>query len=717
MRRLKLRYSVCASVIAFGLPSVGWAQAAQPATATPTEAQAAPDSASGQLVDIVVTAEKRPSTQQRTPIAMTVVTGATLAANGATDINQLANIAPTVNIAQNNANTLITIRGVSSRDYTETGDPAVAVSIDNFYLQRAFALNAALFDVNRIEVLRGPQGTLYGRNATAGAVNITTNKPTDQFSLDASAEIGNYGTINTEAAVNVPLSSTLALRVAGARKVHDGYRDNAPATRGDDNDTTGVRAQLQWKPDSRFTALLTGEYTKIGGVGAVIKGVPYSDVQPDGTLAIGSVKNFALNNQGFTNIETKAVRGALSYDLGFATLSYFGGYQKSTLNRDNDQDGGLAFNYGFQQNENVSDQNHEIRIVSDPHGRFTWQGGLYYFKEVDNLLTFFQVHSTTAAPFNFYTFNYRVTSESKAVFGQVGYQLTDTLKAEAGIRYTKDKKSQVGFNIIAGTYSALDNHYDGDKVTWHAGLNWQATPRNLIYVKVDRGYKAGGYTSNSAFGPEQITAYEGGVKSRFLDNKLQVNLSGFYYDYSDLQVQQNDPATAISTIFNAGKARLFGGELESVWSVTRDAKIDLNVAYLNAKYTKFCTIVAAVCPAASNYSGNTLTQAPTWSLGGGIEQTFHIGDAKLTARAQSRYQSRSYFTILNRASEQQKAYSKTDLLLTYTPNHGPYSVTAFVRNLENSTILTDSEEAGYAGGYLLQFAPPRTYGARVSFSF
>ncbi|MFD2137008.1 TonB-dependent receptor plug domain-containing protein [Novosphingobium resinovorum] len=150
---------------------------------------------------------------------MTVATGEELSKAGVADVNAISNIAPTVNIAQNNANTMITIRGVSSRDYSETGDPAVAVSVDNFYLQRGFALNAAMFDVERIEVLRGPQGTLYGRNATAGAVNIATIKPTDDWKLDAAAEIGNYGTLNFDVGATVPVSDTLSFRFAARARL------------------------------------------------------------------------------------------------------------------------------------------------------------------------------------------------------------------------------------------------------------------------------------------------------------------------------------------------------------------------------------------------------------------------------------------------------------------------------------------------------------------
>jgi iron complex outermembrane recepter protein len=520
-----MRYQV---QVLYACASIAALCAAAPALSQAAPVRADDPVASGQdgkLPDIVVTAEKRPSIAQRTPVAMTVATGAALRANGVTDFNQLANIAPTLNIATNNANTLITIRGVSSRDYTETGDPAVAVSVDNFYLQRAFALNAALFDIDQVSVLRGPQGTLYGRNATAGAVNIVSAKPDlNRFGINASSEIGNYGEINMQAAVNVPLSPTLGLRVAGARNTHDGYRDNAPMTRGDDQDTTGARVHLLWKPDSNFSALLTGEYTRIGGVGAVIKDIPYADVKADGTLDLGDTGRWPLNNQGYTHISTKAVRGTVAYNFGFATLSYFGGFQKSSLHRDNDQDGGLFANYGFQQNEDVYDQNHEIRIASAPESRFIWQAGGYYFHEIDHLNTYFQVHSDAAPPIDAYIFSYRVTSESKAAFAQVGYKLTDELKVEAGIRYTDDKKSQVGHNRIFGDSVDLDNHYSGHKITWHAGVNYQVTPRNLIYAKADRGYKAGGYTQINTFGPETITAYEVGSKNRFFDNRLELNL-------------------------------------------------------------------------------------------------------------------------------------------------------------------------------------------------
>jgi iron complex outermembrane receptor protein len=667
--------------------------------------------------DIVVTAEKRQSTEQKTPIAMTVATGEALTQAGVTDVNSLINVAPTLSIAQNNQNTMITIRGVSSRDYTETGNPAVALSIDNFYLQNGTALNVGFFDLDRIEVLRGPQGTLYGRNATAGAINIQTAKPTDKLEGNVALQYGNKDALILEGMVNVPLSSSLKMRAAFSVHNREAFRDNGSlasnsgiVTKGGNDDVSqAARIHLLYEPDSRFSALLTGEYTHVGGVGAVIKGIPYSDVV-NGELDIGSARKWALNNQGFIDLDIKNVRAALNYDLGFATVSYFGGFRQQDIKRSNDQDGGTEFNYAFPTAGRTNTQNHELRLASNSTGPFGWQAGLYHFREQGQSLTYFQVLGA-GDPFNFYTFDYDTGSRSYAAFGQAYYEITPELKVEAGARYTEEKKTQVGYNIIAGTYTAVDAYYKGGKDTYHLGINWQATPDNLVYGKFDTGFKSGGFQNGFTFGPETIKSFEAGVKNRFFNRTLQVNLSGFLYNYTDLQVQQNDPDTAISRVFNAGKARIYGGELETNWLATPDDKVDLTVAYLHARYRDFFT-------GGVQYAGNTLPQAPDWSLSGGFSHDFHLPAGTLTARVQSRYQTKSYFSFRNFETEKQDGYTKTDLMLTYKPDADMgLELSAYVRNIENSVILTTSEEASYAGGYLVQFADPRTYGARVTYRF
>ncbi|MCX7285543.1 MAG: TonB-dependent receptor [Novosphingobium sp.] len=681
-------------------------------------AQEAANANQGALGEIVVTAEKREGTAQKTPIAMTVASGAQLISSGVTDVNGLTNIAPTLNIAQNNQNMLITIRGVSSRDYTETGNPAVALSTDNFYLQNGTALNVGFFDLERVEVLRGPQGTLYGRNATAGAINIQTAKPKDIVEGNFALEYGYKNALIAEGMFNVPLNEAFKLRAAFSVHQRDAYRDNGSlrstsglVTKGGNDDVSqAARIHLAYEPSgSPFTALVTGEYTHVGGVGAVLKGIPYSDVV-NGELKLGDDRKWELNNQGYIDLTIKNARWNFNYDAGPVTLSYFGGYRDQDLRRGNDQDGGTAQNFAFPTSGSTETQNHELRLASNLSGPFGFQTGLYYFKEQGQALTYFQVLGG-ATPFNFYTFDYDTGSRSYAAFGQAWYQVTPDLKIEAGARYTKEKKTQVGFNNIAGTVTNVNARYEGGKDTYHLGVNWQATPDNLVYAKFDSGFKAGGFQNGFTFGPETIRAYEAGIKNRFLGRSLQVNLSGFLYDYVDLQVQQNDPVTAISRIFNAGKARIYGGELETTWRASDADQLDLSVAYLHSRYTDFLT-------GGVQYAGNELPQAPAWSLSGGYSHDFQVGDGKVTARVQSRYQSRSFFSFRNINTEKQDAYSKTDLLLTYTPeSRKGLSLSAYVRNIEDSVILTTSEEAGYAGGYLVQFADPRTWGVRVNYAF
>ncbi|NBC37874.1 TonB-dependent receptor [Novosphingobium sp. FSY-8] len=681
-------------------------------------AQTAQPEATGGLTEIVVTAEKRESTAQKTPIAMTVATGAQLAQAGVSDVNGLSNIAPTLNVAQNNQNTLITIRGVSSRDYTETGNPAVAISTDNFYLQNGTALNVGFFDLDRIEVLRGPQGTLYGRNATAGAINIQTAKPKKRTEGSMTAGFGYKNALLVEGMLNTGITDNLFVR--GSFSVHqrDAYRDNGSlssansglVTRGGNDDVSqAARLHLLWEPTTNFSALVTGEYTHVGGVGAVQKGILYGNENADGTLKLGDTKSWNLNTQGFIDLTIKNIRGTLKYDLNGASITYIGGFRTQHLRRQNDQDGSTAYNYGFPTDGSTETQNHELRIASNNDSPFAWQGGLYYFREGGYALTYFQVLGG-ATPFNYYTFSYDTNAKSFAGFGQVSYKLTETLKLSAGARYTDERKSQIGFNNIAGTYSVINQHYSGSKDTYHLGLDWQATRTNLVYAKFDTGFKSGGFQNGYTYGPETIRAFEIGTKNRFLDNHLELNVDGFWYDYSSLQVQQNDPVTAISRIFNAGKARVYGIEAEASFAITPTDRIDANINWVHGRYLDFLNN-------GTQYAGNTLPQSPEWAYGGGYSHDFLLPDAKITARVQTRFQTKSYFGFENRNYQLQKAYTKTDLILSYTPLGKGFSASAYVYNVENSTILTASDEAGYAGGYLVQFADPRTYGVRLSYSF
>jgi iron complex outermembrane receptor protein len=665
----------------------------------------AQDTTAEGLEEIVVTAEKRESTEQKTPIAMSVFSSDVLEQNDVGNLADISAIAPSVSFAKEFAAAIVTIRGVSSRDATETGDPAVALNVDGFYFQRAIGLGDSIFDLERVEVLRGPQGTLYGRNATGGAMNFITAKPKKDFEASAAVSFGNYNAISTEGMLNIPLSDRVQMRASFATREHDGYRNNSPAQDGDDADAEAARLHLAFQPTDNFEGLLTAELVKLGGTGGVIAGVPLTDNPKD-----RNSEKWPLSlPSGYLDTTATSFRWNFQYHFGFADLTYLGGFRKLDYSNLLDLDGLESPALYFQQNENPKTWNHELRLSSNGDGPFLWQVGGFYFEEKNDLLTYFQSYDGSNTPANLFTFVYPdITMKSKAVFGQGTWKFTDAWSVEAGIRYTQDDKSREGYLDYGSGVLQQDASSDSSKTTYHAGLNWQLTDANLLYAKIDTGYKAGGFTDAAAYDPETITAYEIGAKNRFLDNSLQLNLSAYYYDYADQQINQFVGNQTF--IRNAGKTEIYGLELEGSWLVGARTRIDGYVGYLHAEFKEF---EIAGSEGNIDLAGNTPPQAPELSLNFGLEHTFEVGDGGLTARFQTHYEDSSYFTFFNTKAESQDSYTRSDLLLTYAPADEKWSVQGYVRNIEDEDVLTMASAQPLFGTYVFQFAEPRTYGVRL----
>ncbi|AOR79227.1 TonB-dependent receptor [Novosphingobium resinovorum] len=708
--------------------------------ASAQSAEASADTGTG-LGDIVVTAEKRPTLLQKTPLAISVIDAEAIKANGVGNLQDLAGVAPGFNFSNNGAQTILTVRGVSSRDTSEIGDPAVALSIDGIYFQRALGLNATMFDVERIEVLRGPQGTLLGRNSTGGSINIVSAKPVDHFEANVSGEIGNYDTFITQGMVNLPVTDTLQVRAAFQTRDHSGYRNNPVGRDGDDERSKAARLSVLFKPTDRLTIDLIGEYSHLGGVGPVRQGitpVTGADGEPDITVKPpipGDGKSWSQTDGAYVKGDTYFLRWNADYDLDFATVTYLGGYRNLDYTRnalDEPVYGSNRQNMTFFQHEKPVTWNHEVRLTSQLDGPFRFQVGGFYFREKNSVDAQFRDYPGKNAVIGDYVLLARyyypdTVTTSRAVFGQAAYKLTDQLEVEGGIRYTHDKKHR------SGSYTSTDgdayletgaiNYESGDQygrssdkvTTYHAGLNYQFTPQNMAYFKFDTGFKSGGFTDNSAYGPEKITSYEIGLKNRFFGGTLQVNVDAFWYDYKDQQVSQfiiRDDGFSSIDVYNAGKSRYKGVEADVTWLATPADHFDAYVAYVHAEYTDF-----AVADGDGNLqlAGNVPPQAPRWSANFGYSHDFDLGFGTLTARAQTHIESKSYFSFYNWDSEKQSGYTKSDLMLTYKPADKAWSVEAYVRNLEDKLILTGTGPASTQIAY--QYAAPRTYGIRASFDF
>jgi len=690
------------------------------------EDAAAPTSAT--LAEVVVTAQHRTENVQKIPLSITAIGGENLAKAGVSSADGLSNLVPSVHIATDpGGSTQIAIRGIGSTQVDEEGDPAAAFHLDGVYLARAQSFSTAFFDIDRVEVLRGPQGTLYGRNATAGSINVIPNKPVDHFEGAAAVDVGDYSTINTFGMINAPLTDTLAVRTAFQTQKHDAYANNSPGADTMDADSQAARLQVLWRPTSNFSWLVGVDYGHQGGAGGGFRG----SARP--LPIVGDPYAYPLTIDSKLNHVDQGIKSQIDWDFGLAQLTYIASYRRET--QDDLQQisrSGLTLDGRFRQHQT----SHEVRLAKNTE-RLKWVVGAYYFDEWNSA----DLRLPLGGPFLVFSKPDAVDT-SKAVFGQATYSVLDNLRLTAGIRYTRDHKATTD----GLTYLLMP---DGNKVTvavnneggtfsdisWKAGIDYDLSPNSLLYVTTGTGYKAGGYFDGgvpNTYDPEHLYSIEAGSKNRFFDKRVQVNLSAYHYNYKNFQVSSarllgGQPS---SITVNAQKATVYGVELESIFLVTPDDRIDLSANYTHGKYDKFYLPggdafsnigrpAGTLVPA--DYSGNTLAHAPKWTFTAGYGHTWTVASgATIEAHVQTHYESNQDLDYHNFAVTHIGSYTRTDANLTYTAAGGKWSVMAYVRNLEDKAVLilatpdSQTPNPNVGDGAL---APPRTYGVRISAKF
>jgi iron complex outermembrane receptor protein len=724
--------------------------------ATPARAEDAtsqPDS--GLLQEVVVTAEKRETTASKTPIAMDVFSATQIQEQGVHDLGTLSQVDPSLQFASTGIGAVfLTMRGVSSRDSTEIGDPAVPVGIDGFFQDRTYSVNEATYDLERIEVLRGPQGTLYGRNAIGGVVNFITQRPTQDYEGYGTIDYGSYGTLNTQGAVNIPLSDAVQVRASWGTFSHDGYRSEplADGAHYDDDDSKSGRISVAFEPFDGFTGLVYGQYLRSTGNGAGYEQLPYAwngahtDISHNLPAGINSTTNLLGLEpflQDLTDYRLHWEFKLTSLPWGMAA-TYLGGYDKTTLNNQEDLDNLAAHSPAvFRPNEKPVTQNQELRLASANDQRLTWQTGLFYFSEANAISSSYNVLSGAAlAPGLLFDYP-QVDSHSYAVYGQAAYKILDDLSLSLGGRETYDDKSRDGYEyvlppLVGGTGSTplqtVSQSGSGHwaRFTWHAGLDFTPTDRSLIYAKVDTGYKAGGFNStgtntSNPYGPETAINYEAGVKQGLFDNKVRMTADVFYEDYKGYQATLSTCPTcntSVAGIQNAGSARIEGVEWSADALLGPLGKLNLSVDYLSAIFTRFDATLGLATPTGSgatipvNLAGNTLIQSPHWSMSGGFEHNWDLPNAGLlTTRIQTSFRTAQYFSNYNFQDSLQGAYTVSDAFIQYAAPEGRYSVQAYVHNLENSVYFTNAAESGTAHAYQYAFGAPRTFGIKLTAYF
>ena len=754
------------AIVSVALPECVLAQTAassvnESSTATQAPVATAPTTAptTASNDEIVVTAQRRSESVQAVPISITALTGQTLVKAGIQDTERLATLTPGL-IVQRSVVGKVSIRGVGNENYTIAGDPGVAVHSDGVYVARAAAGLFDLFDIARVEVLRGPQGTLYGRNATGGVINVIPNAPVNRVEGRVAAEISNYNGRRVEGMINVPLGGGFAFRAAGLGNWRDGFTKNTNIngrSRGfysfDSKDVLAGRAQIAFDKGGPFKARAMIEaiddnsnlpaYKYLNRPGAL----PTADFG-GGALAFtpaflrtvnqgielqipGSGRSVGTNEDVF---KTKQFGASLhmSYDLGSATLSSITGYRRTKFNYLDDGDGSDVFYVNYIQQDKSRQFSEELQL-NGATGSFEYLLGAFYFKETGT--SFIALPFTFGANLPFYiAIDGTARTSAVAGFGELRWKPTDALKITLGARYSHEKRSakyRYEINFGAPFVANPDLHASFNAFTPRLVVDFRAARDIHVYASATRGFKSGGFNLlaiQPGFAPEKVWTYEAGVKTQSADHKVTLNANIFYSKYKDIQVGQIVNLQSVLT--NAAKATLKGAEVEFSARPTPALELGATLAYLIAKYDKFCsgdpsnpTAPTSVgCTAANpiDLKGNTFPRAPKWSLTGTASYTIPVGDGGITLRGDARYQSKTFFTQFNRPLISQKGYTVVNGRVTYTTGGGRFSLSGFVNNIFDKTYFSEVLESGAFNPQLVgqaYVAAPRTYGISAAVSF
>ncbi len=606
--------------------------------------------------DIVVTAQRRSENIRDVPFAVTAVNQQTVAAvaAGGADILSLSARVPSLQVESSNGRYAprFYIRGLGNVDFDFNASQPVSVVLDEVVLENVFLKGFPLFDVQQLEVLRGPQGTLFGRNTPAGVVKIDTVKPTDEFGGFGSLTYGNLGSMRGEAGVTIPLHDTLQVRIAGLWNSRDDWVDNAynPSFADPDGDDLGNfddkagRVHVAWTPTDRMSALLTLQGRDYEGTGTMNR----ANVLTKGSNELNA--NFDRDRvyydggrNNYQKQKTTSQSLQVAYDFGAATLTtVVGAYQGSSAGN-GDIDGGVAsaaatapYKTPFNSETGTLDSDlkqytYEMRLASNGDGRFGWQVGAFYWNERFKLIS--ATFNGTGGLQPTIITDIVQKSDSWSVFGQANYQVTDAFKLTGGLRYTDDSRDFDGRRILGPSLALLKSVGD-EQVSWDLSALYEVNPDLNLFARVAKGYRGPSIQGRIATAnvvttadSETVMSYETGLKARLWDGRARFNVTAYYYEVSDPQFTAIGGEGNFNQLINADKGEGYGIELDGdvllgagfslsggfAWNHTEIKDSDLLVAFCGANCTVTDPIVNIGTTRRANINGNPFPQAPKYT--------------------------------------------------------------------------------------------------------
>lgn len=694
------------------------------------------------LETVVVTAEKRQSDVQNTPLAISAISGEDMRDRQITDFQALSQSLPNVNFGQSTGNARIAIRGVGFDNITVGNEGRVAYHVDGVYLSRPAAALATFFDVDRIEVVRGPQGTLYGRNATGGAINVITQGPTDSLDGYLGVTVGNYGLLTTDAALGGPILDGISGRVAMQTVNRNGYGENL--TNGltvDNAQTRAVRSKVRIEPVDNIDVTLSGDYMKErdhaygyhyfepGNPLLAPAGIRFGGTVPADPRDMSSDSG-PYNDREFYGFEADVHATFAGLDARSITA-----YRSSRYHSITDLDATSAPLTITDQVEKSHQFSQEFRLNRDFLAG-NWLLGAYYFNE--------NIFGDSAVPLNreiiglpsLFTQGYfaggTIHTNAYAVFGQARYRITDALAVSVGGRYSAEKKSidEIYQFDVMRPYSSgnpvIPSRSNADSHSWSSftpkgTLEFHPEDGLFFYATISKGFKSGGFNLGgfqAPFKPEELLDYEAGMKADWMGGRLRTNVSAFYYDYTNLQVSK--VVGAVIVIENAAKAQVKGIEAEISALPLDNLRIDLNLALLDSRYDEFVTAdPARPTLGALDLSGNDLSQAPSYTVNLAGQYTWPTQIGAFSLRGEANWVDRVYFTPFNLHYVSQPAHGMFNAFVNYESNDGHWTGTFFLRNVADKRVIaTALVGSSLVGSPVIgTLEPPRTVGVQAMYHF
>lgn len=700
---------------------------------TPLATAAEPASAPV-LEEITVTARRQSENLQAVPIAVTAMSAADLKQIGAADLGDLQNLVPNLTLHEGDAaNAVVYLRGVGQVDSLAFADPGVGIYMDDVYLGRAQGAFLDIYDVERIEVLRGPQGTLYGRNTIGGAIKYVSRKPGQEFGGELSVTAGNYDRLDVKAGIEGALiENTLSAKASFASLQREGYADNT-FTGDDDGDkaTLAGRLGLLWEPSDTVTVGLSLDHSRNDADSSrtPVRATPVFGI-PTNSDPFKIQADFNDKN----DLETNGIALTIDWMLSDAlTLKSITAARTMDYTAHLDLDATQLPIFGVFVDQDQEQFSQELQLSFDAGGALSGIVGLYYFDEED------VTESGIFGPVIEFISNSEndQSTQSYALYGELNYQLSAQLNLTAGLRYTREDKAfkriqefygpdqtfppQLGTGFVA---TDIDEDETWSMATPKFGLNYQLNDDAMVYASAAKGFKSGGFDgrSNDEFGAqpydeETLWAYEAGLKSTWLERRLLLNTAVFFNQYDDLQLSSftaDEQGTFQALFTNAGEAETYGAELELSALLSQQLTLDINLAYLHAQYKEY------IGPNGEDIADEReMVNSPEWTGRVGLRYDWPMASgARWSLGTDVSYRDKTYPTVSSSEVLAQDSYTLWNANLQYVSANGQWEVLVSGKNLGDEEYITHGFDLSDSLFYqLAYYGAPRTGSIELSYNF